>query len=127
MLIIAFLLLCPFALHSAFSIRDSALPAGGLPTVTLKSVGSLPAHIAGSFQEFAACHVTPEGDYLVFDRRAHSVYRVARDGASAPQKILQIGVKKGEILQPIAFGSAPDGTFVVADSPVGQDSVQIFL
>lgn len=41
--------------------------------------------------------------------------------------ILQIGVKKGEILQPIAFGSAPDGTFVVADSPGGQDRIQIFL
>ena len=98
-----------------------------LPTVTLRSVASLPAHIAGSFQDFAACHVTPEGDYLVFDRRAHSVYRVARDGASPPRLILQIGVKKGEILQPIAFASAPDGTFVVADSPGGQDRIQIFL
>ena len=121
--VIAALLLLPATLNSAFSIRNSAL----LPTVTLRSVASLPAHIAGSFREFAACHVTPEGDYLVFDRRAHSVYRVARDGASAPRMILQIGVKKGEILQPIAFGSAPDGTFVVADSPGGQDRIQIFL
>ena len=90
-------------------------------------MGSLPAHIAGSFEDFAACHVTPEGDYLVFDRRAHSVYRVARDGSGGATKILQVGVKKGEILQPIAFASAPDGTFVVADSPGGQDRIQIFL
>ena len=116
------LALFPCLLHSAFSIPNSALPL-----TTLRSVGCLPAHIAGSFEDFSACHVTPEGDYLVFDRRAHSVYRVARNGASAPTKILQIGVKKGEILQPIAFASATDGTFVVADSPGGQDRIQIFL
>lgn len=98
-----------------------------LPVQTLRSVGSLPAHIAGSFEDFSACHLTPEGDYLVFDRRAHSVYRVASDGKTEPKKILQIGIKKGEILQPIAFASAPDGTFVVADSPGGQDRIQIFL
>ena len=113
----AALALFPCLLHSASGIQHS----------TLRSSGALPAHIAGSFEGFAACHVTPEGDYLVFDRRAHSVYRVARDGGSAPQKILQIGVKKGEILQPIAFASAADGTFVVADSPGGQDRIQIFL
>jgi hypothetical protein len=98
-----------------------------LPVQILRSIAGLPAHLAGSFEDFAACHVTPEGDYLVFDRRAHSVYRVARDGGTAPKKILQIGVKPGEILKPIAFASAPDGTFVVADSPGGQDRVQIFL
>jgi hypothetical protein len=98
-----------------------------LPVQTLRSVGSLPAHIAGSFEEFSACHLTPEGDYLVFDRRAHAVYRVPSDGKTEPKKILQIGVKTGEILKPIAFASAPDGTFVVADSPGGQDRIQIFL
>ena len=113
------------ALVGAACVSLSA--ATPLPVTTLRSIASLPAHIAGSFQEFSACHVTPEGDYLVFDRRAHSVYRVARDGASPPEKILQIGVKPGEILQPIAFGSAADGTFVVADSPGGQDRIQIFL
>ena len=98
-----------------------------LPVQTLRSIGSLPAHIAGSFEDFSACHVTPEGDYLVFDRRAHAVYRVASTGGTEPKKILQIGVKKGEILQPIAFASAPDGTFLVADSPGGQDRIQVFL
>lgn len=111
------MLLAPWILTSAFSIQHSAL----------QSVGSLPAHIAGSFEDLAACHVTPENDYLVFDRRAHSVYRVARDGTGGAKKIVQIGVKPGEILHPIAFASAPDGTFVVADSPGGQDRIQIFL
>ena len=119
--VVATLLLAPSLLYSAFSIRHSALQ------VTLRSVGSLPAHIAGSFEDFAACHLTPEGDYLVFDRRAHSVYRVARNGEGGAKKIVQVGVNTGELLQPIAFASAPDGTFVVADSPGGQDRIQIFL
>ena len=118
----AALLVATCTFPSAFHIQHSALPR-----VTLRSVASLPAHIAGSFEDFAACHVTPENDYLVFDRRAHSVYRVARDGSGGAKKIVQIGVNPGEILMPIAFASAPDGTFVVADSPGGQDRIQIFL
>ena len=97
------------------------------PVETLRSISSLPAHIAGSFEDHAACHVTPEGDYLVFDRRAHSVYRVARDGAGGAKKIVQIGVEPGKILRPIAFASASDGTFLVADAPGGQERIQIFF
>ena len=115
--VIAALLLLPFVPDSAFSLQTSAL----------RPRSALPAHLVGTFEDFAACHVTPDGDFLVFDRRAHSVYRVARDGEGGAKKIVQIGVKKGEILRPIAFASAPDGTFVVADSPGGQDRVQIFL
>ena len=44
---------------------------------------SMPAHIAGTFNDLAACHTTPDGDYLVFDRRAHSVYRVPPKGPRA--------------------------------------------
>ena len=115
------LLISAFVLTSAFSIQHSAFRE------TLRSIGGLPAHIAGSFEEQAACHVTPEGDYLVFDRRAHSVYRVARDGAGGAKKILQIGIEKGRILRPVAFASATDGTFVVADAPGGQERIQIFF
>lgn len=114
---------------SSSPISSSAISSSApfrLPVTTLRSVSSLPAHIAGAFQDFAACHLTPDGDFLVFDRRAHSVYRVRPDGSTAPQKVVQIGVKPGEILQPMAFASAPDGTFLVADSP-GVDRIQIFL
>ena len=121
--IVAVLLLLPLAFNSAISIH----PSTSLQHSSWRAASALPAHIAGSFEDFAACHVTPDGDYLVFDRRAHSVYRVARNGEGGAKKIVQIGVKKGEILQPIAFASAPDGTFVVADSPGGQDRIQIFF
>jgi hypothetical protein len=51
---------------------------------------------------------------------------VARDGAGGAKKILQIGVEPGRILSPIAFASAADGTYVVADAPGGQERIQIF-
>ena len=112
-------LLPALLLLSAFSIRHSALPLQ-----VLRSTGAMPAHAAGAF-EIAACHLTPDGDYLVFDRRAHGAHRVTRAGDASP--IVQIGIEKGRILSPLAFDSAPDGTFVIADSPTGVDRVQVFF
>ena len=102
------------------SIQPSALRE------TLRASGALPAHVAGSFEEIAACHITPDDDYLVFDRRGHAVYRVAQNGVGGARKLLQIGVEPGRILSPIAFASHPDGTFIVADAPNGQERIQIF-
>src|ERR671912_1607550 len=96
-----------------------------LPVETLRAVASMPAHIAGTFNDLAACHTTPDGDYLVFDRRAHSVYRVPTKGPA--KQIIQIGVEPGRILLPVAFDSAADGTFVIADAPGGTERVQIFF
>jgi len=39
---------------------------------------------------------------------------------------VQIGFEEGRILQPSAFASAPDGSFVVADAPNAVERVQIF-
>lgn len=89
------------------------------------SIGGLPAHAASVFQEIAACHLTPAGTYLVFDRRAHAVYTFAR-GDDAPQKIVQIGGETGRIIRPMGFDSARDGTFVVADAPGDRRRLQFF-
>jgi hypothetical protein len=91
----------------------------------LASTGALPPHAAAVFEEIAACHLSPGGTYLVFDRRSHAVYTFAR-GADAPQKIVQIGSESGRIIRPTAFDSAPDGTFVVADAPGDQRRLQFF-
>lgn len=91
----------------------------------LRPTAALPAHISGAFEDIAACHLSPEGDYLVFDRRAHAVYSVRSDGA--PRMIVQIGVEAGRILQPLAFDSAVDGTFVIADAPSGVERIQQFF
>ena len=114
-------------LTSAFSIQPSALPASpaALPVQALRSVSALPPHVAGTFREIAACHVSPEGDLIVFDRRAHAAWLVPAGGT--PREIVQIGVEPGRILMPVAFDSAPDGTFVIADAPYLTERVQIFF
>jgi len=114
--------LAAFSITSALSIQPSALLPR--PPEVLRAVASMPAHIAGTFNDLAACHLTPDGEFLVFDRRAHSVYRVPPNGA--PRQIVQIGVEPGRILLPLAFDSAPDGSFVIADAPTGIERIQIF-
>jgi hypothetical protein len=89
-----------------------------------RSVGGLAAHVAAAFEEIAACHSRPNGDYLVFDRRAHAVYTVGR-GAATPTRIVQIGSERGRIIRPTAFDSAADGSFVVADAPGDQQRLQL--
>lgn len=93
----------------------------------LRSVSALPAHVAGAFEEIAACHLTPQRDYVIFDRRSHAVSRVAGDATAVIKELVQIGIEPGRILLPIAFDSAPDGTFVVSDAPGGVPRIQIFL
>ena len=113
------LLLLTCALTFAFIPRPAALPVQ-----VLRSTGALPAHLAAAY-DIAACHLSPDGDYLVFDRRAHGVHLVTRGGDA--RTIVQIGVEPGRILRPLAFDSAADGTFVIADAPTGIDRIQIFF
>jgi hypothetical protein len=91
-----------------------------------RSIGGLPAHLAGTFEEISACHIAPSGEYVIFDRRAHAVYTAAR-GADVPKRIVQIGSERGRIIRPSAFDSAADGSFVVADAPGDQQRLQFFL
>lgn len=91
-----------------------------------RAVGGLAAHLAATFEEIAACQLSASGDYVIFDRRAHAVYTVAR-GADAPTRIVQIGSESGRIIRPTAFDSAADGSFVVADAPGDRQRVQFFF
>jgi len=90
-----------------------------------RATGSLPAHVAAAFDEMAACHLSPAGEYLIFDRRAHAVYTYS-NGAAGPKRIVQIGSETGRIIRPTAFDSAADGSFVVADAPEDRQRVQFF-
>lgn len=102
-------------------------PAAALPVATVRSVGGLPAHIAGAFEELASCQQSPAGAYFVFDRRAHAVFRVAARAGTAPKKIVGVGAEPGRVLRPSRFDFAPDETFVIADAPFGTQRVQIFF
>jgi hypothetical protein len=93
---------------------------------TLVSVGGVPAHVAGEFEEPIAFQRGDDGACYVFDRRAHTVYRLPPDLSSAT-RIVTIGFEEGRLLGPSAFDLAgKDGWFVVADAPHGRERVQLF-
>jgi hypothetical protein len=91
----------------------------------VRSIGSLPPHIVGLFEEPLAFQQTPGGPYYVFDRRGHTVYSVD-PGRKSALKLIEIGQEMGRIIQPRGFDTSPTGSFVVADAPRGIDRVQIF-
>lgn len=98
----------------------------GVQVDTLRSVGGLPAHIAGRFSDLAVCRQTADGTFFVFDRRSHTVFSVA-PSADSPVEIVQIGAEPGRILLPYAFDIMPSGTFVIGDAPQKRSRVQLFL
>ncbi len=104
------------------------LPASPQSSVeVLKSIAALPPHIAGRFDELSACQRSVDGDYLVFNRRSHMVFKVAASFEGQPQEIVGVGVEPGRILNPSSFDVGPDRTFVIADAPFGAPRVQVFF
>lgn len=95
------------------------------PADVLPSVNAMPAHISGAFNTPIAYQTQADGTSYVFDRREHTVYRIdaARTKAAA---VVQIGAEAGRLLQPSAFDSAEDGSFVVADAPRNKERIQVF-
>jgi hypothetical protein len=96
-----------------------------LDVEVVQSIGSLPPHIVGLFEEPLGFQQAPGGPYYVFDRRGHTVYAVDSDRNSA-LKLIEIGQELGRIIQPRGFDTSATGSFVVADAPRGIDRVQIF-
>ncbi len=91
----------------------------------LKAVDSLAPHVVGLFRDPIGFKQTANGDYYVFDRRGHTVFRVDPPGDVA-RKLVQIGAEEGRLIEPSAFDVALNGSFAVADAPNGRERVQIF-
>ena len=91
----------------------------------LKAVDSLAPHVVGLFRDPIGFKQTANGDYYVFDRRGHTVFRVDPPGDVAA-KLVQIGAEEGRLIEPSAFDVAYNGSFAVADAPNGRERVQIF-
>jgi hypothetical protein len=91
----------------------------------LRSIAGVPPDIVGTFREPVAFQQVSSGQFFVFDRRGHTVYGIDKDMTGA-WKVVQIGREAGRILEPTAFASAPNGTFVVADQPAVLERVQLF-
>jgi hypothetical protein len=102
-----------------------ARPDAALRVEVLQSVGGLPPHLVGTFEEPIDFQQAKSGEYYVFDRRGHTVHTV--DAARmTSRKVLEIGHEDGRVIQPSGFDLAPDGRFVVADVPRAQQRVQTF-
>src|SRR5262245_16866197 len=95
------------------------------PRDVRRPIEALPPHVAGLFRDPARFEQRGSGDYLVFDRGGHSVFRVDVSREQA-EELVRIGGEEGRLLQPMAFDVAPDGSFAVADAPFGRQRVQVF-
>jgi hypothetical protein len=91
----------------------------------IRSVGAVPAHIAGRFRNPLGFQQSKDGQYYVFDQRAHTVFSIDATMTTSRQ-VVMIGAEEGRIIDPTAFAVEPDGTFVVADAPNGRERIQIF-
>ena len=116
---------CALALVLLVAALLGTRTEAALAVDVLRSVGGLPPHIVGLFEEPLGFQQTPGGLYYVFDRRGHSVYTVDADKTAA-QKVVEIGQELGRIIQPRGFDTSATGSFVVADAPRRVDRVQMF-
>jgi hypothetical protein len=100
-------------------------PLAALRVEILKPVAAIPPAIVGEFRDPVAFQQAANGQYFVFDRRAHTVYGIDQKRTAA-WKLIQVGGETGRVIEPGAFDLAPNGTFAVADAPRGAERVQIF-
>jgi hypothetical protein len=98
----------------------------GSPVERLRAVDALPAHICGQFRDPIGFAQTSTGQYLVLDRRAHTVYSVDAKRTRLTT-LVKVGLDKGELLRPGALSLSADDTFAVSDAPNGVEQVQVFF
>ena len=91
----------------------------------LKPTGGLPASIQSKLALPVSCAQTRAGEYLVLDRRAHTVYAI-NAARTTVRQVVQIGIEKGRLLQPAAFALSGDDVIAVADAPAGYERIQLF-
>ena len=101
--------------------RGSAAPQ----IETLTARGSLPAHLAGRFREPVQFAQISTGEFLVLDRRAHTVSRIDRAMTRVTQ-VIDIGFEEGRLLAPTALAIGPSDVFAVADAPASHERIQYF-
>jgi hypothetical protein len=116
--------LLPAGALASFSL-DPASQAQRRGVEVLEAAGGVPAHVAGQIRQAHGFQQAPEGHYLVFDRRAHTVWHIAPDRESA-RAIVTIGQEQGRLYSPSAFAVGPNGFFVVADAPERRERIQLF-
>jgi len=111
----------------AFAFASSVPPGSpGAPAVEiLDAAGSLPAHLSGGLRDPIGFAQASTGEYVVLDRREHTVY-VVDAKQTALRKILEIGFEKGQVISPGVLALSTDDILAVADAPNGQERIQYF-
>jgi len=92
----------------------------------IRPVSALPAHLCGQLREPVAFAQTPDGRYLLLDRREHTVSTVDK-ARTKLTTLMRAGMEKGNVLQPAAMSVSSEGAFAVSDAPHSQERVQMFF
>jgi hypothetical protein len=87
--------------------------------------GGLPAHIVGRFEEPIGFVQASTGEFLVLDRRAHTVYLIDA-GKRAARKVIEIGLERGSVVSPGVLALSGDDIFAIADAPGLTQRIQYF-
>ena len=114
----------PWLLPALAGLAGLAVTLYAAEVERLRATGGLPAEHVGLFREPAAFERLPDGDFVVFDRAGHTVYRVPANG-EAPAPLVNIGPESGHIIGPSGFAQA-ESQLIVADGPGGRERVQMF-
>jgi len=109
----------------ALSVLGTISPLSMPAVEVIRSMGGLPAHIAASFDEPIGFVQASSGEFLVLDRRAHTVFIVDAKKTAAT-KLLQIGLESGRILGPGVLALGPNDLFAIADAPGKAERIQLF-
>ncbi len=119
---------CHFSIFIAgVLIGAASLSAqSGQSAERMRPVASLPAEMCGRFREATSFVQTTAGDYLVLDRRDHTVFSVDK-ARTRVTTVMKAGMEKGNVLQPGMLSLSKDDTFAVSDAPFGQERVQMFF
>ena len=113
--------------HLFIAMGAAAAAVGAqVPVERLRPVGGLPAELCGALREPVAFAQTPAGQYILLDRRQHTVSTVDR-ARTKLTTLMRAGMEKGNVLQPAALSLAADDAFAVSDAPYGQERVQMYF
>ena len=104
----------------------AATAAAQPPAERLRPVSALPAELCNQFREPVAFAQLPNGQYLVLDRRDHTVSSIDK-ARTKVTTLVRAGMEKGNVLQPAALSVSDEGAFAVSDAPFGQERVQMFF
>ena len=114
-------ILCGITLTSAGSASSASQSVE-----RLRPVGGLPAEMCGAMREPTAFAQTSTGQYLILDRRDHTISSVDKTRTRLTT-LMRAGMEKGNVLQPAALSLAAGDAFAVSDAPFGQERVQMFF